>query len=352
MGLRHADGKVTETGLREGLRLLSGRRKQLDPVRAVHAPSDRVDLLLERRVQGVDVVELVLELGGVHDRVRERRGARPSLLERVVDLRRVRPEIERELLDELDLRLRVAGEAVDRDDRTEPEAADDPEMPRKVGGASLDRLGQSNLVRLLEEREAQGLATLHVFLRAADRETPHPLDEAGPLGDADGASRLQHVERVRATQGVVVGGQNQAELQETEPFRFVLFEQPVQEGDVGRFEVVLRKLDLFLKTHVAVSDRSPPLEIEDVVDAVQKHADALAAVGDLDGDRRELHSTRLLEVGELTDLHPVHQDLPADAGGAERGGFPVVLIETDVVRLRLDAECGQRFEVELLHVGW
>ena len=114
---------------------------------------------------------------------------------------------------------------------------------------------------------------------------------------------------------------------------------------------MLRELDLLLEPDVAVGHAGPPLEIEDVVDAVHEHADAFAAVGDLDRDRRELHSTRLLKVGELTDLHSIHQHLPADAGGAERGGFPVVLIETDVVRLRLDAERGQRFEVEVLHVG-
>jgi hypothetical protein len=58
----------------------------------------------------------------------------------------------------------------------------------------------------------------------------------------------------------------------------------------------------------------------------------------------------LLEIGELGDFHPIAPDFPAQAPGAERGAFPVVLDKADVVRQRIDADLGQAGEVQLLQV--
>ncbi len=82
----------------------------------------------------------------------------------------------------------------------------------------------------------------------------------------------------------------------------------------------------------------------------QEHRQPLEPVGDLGGDRREVDASRLLEVGELRDLHPVEEDLPADAPGAERRRLPVVLLEADVVTLEIDADRAEAVEVDLLHV--
>ncbi len=65
----------------------------------------------------------------------------------------------------------------------------------------------------------------------------------------------------------------------------------------------------------------------------EEHGDALQAVGDLGADRLELEAARLLEVGELGDLHAVEHHLPADAPRAERRRLPVVLLEAQVVDL-------------------
>ncbi len=96
-------------------------------------------------------------------------------------------------------------------------------------------------------------------------------------------------------------------------------------------ERVLRLLDLLLQPHLAVLHAAAPLEIEDVVDALQEHRDALEAVGDLAGDRLQVDAAHLLEIGELRDLQAVEHHLPADAPGAERRRLPVVLLEADVV---------------------
>ena len=84
---------------------------------------------------------------------------------------------------------------------------------------------------------------------------------------------------------------------------------------------------------------------------LQVHHDAVETVGDLDADRVERQAAGLLEIGVLGDLLPVEPDLPAQAPGAERGRFPVVLDKADVVRGAVDADGVQAAQVELLRVA-
>ena len=73
-------------------------------------------------------------------------------------------------------------------------------------------------------------------------------------------------------------------------------------------------------------------------------------VGQLDRDRRQVDAAGLLEVGELRDLLPVEQHLPADAPRPERRRFPVVFFEPHVVRPQIDPACLEALQVELLHL--
>src|SRR4051794_2381593 len=99
----------------------------------------------------------------------------------------------------------------------------------------------------------------------------------------------------------------------------------------------------------SVRDAVGPLDVEHRRLAREEHREALEPVRDLRGDRREVDAAGLLEVGELRDLHPVEQDLPADAPRAEGGRFPVVFLEADVVLGEIEADGAQRVEIELLH---
>ena len=58
----------------------------------------------------------------------------------------------------------------------------------------------------------------------------------------------------------------------------------------------------------------------------------------------------LLKIGELRDLEPVEQHLPADAPRAERRRLPVVLLEANVVLPWIDAARLEALEIELLHL--
>ena len=67
-------------------------------------------------------------------------------------------------------------------------------------------------------------------------------------------------------------------------------------------------------------------------------------------DRRAFDARDLLEVSELADFHAVAPALPAQAPRAERRALPIVLDEADVVQARIDADGGQRLQVQVLKV--
>ena len=79
-------------------------------------------------------------------------------------------------------------------------------------------------------REAERVAELLPAGRPqlGDRagQAAHPAERAGPLGGADRATRVEHVERVGALEHVVVRGHGQARVQHPTRLGGVLLEQP------------------------------------------------------------------------------------------------------------------------------
>ena len=92
------------------------------------------------------------------------------------------------------------------------------------------------------------------------------------------------------------------------------------------------------------------VEVVDAVDALHIHREPLEPVGQFARDRRAFEAGDLLEVGELRHFHAVAPAFPAEPPGAERRAFPVVLDEADVVQLRIDADRGERLQIEVLQV--
>ena len=58
----------------------------------------------------------------------------------------------------------------------------------------------------------------------------------------------------------------------------------------------------------------------------------------------------MLEIGELADLEPVEDDLPADSPGPEGGRRPVVLLETEVVLGGIHATGREALQIEIVDV--
>ena len=107
---------------------------------------------------------------------------------------------------------------------------------------------------------------------------------------------------------------------------------------IGILEIVARIFLLGLPEHLAIGDALGPgaaveIEVEDIVDALHIHGEALEPVGELARDRRAVEPADLLEIGELRHFHAVAPHFPAQPPGAERRAFPVVLDEADVVVL-------------------
>ena len=182
-------------------------------------------------------------------------------------------------------------------------------------------------------------------------ELAHQREGAGALGGRDGAAAVEHVERVRTLEHVCPGGHGQTSLDELAGLGGVALEQVAIGLHVGGVEVVLRHLELVLAEHLAVADARGVLHVLEVAHALQRHHDALDAVGQLDADRLEVLADDLLEVGELGDLHAVQPHLPAQTPGADGRLLPVVLDEAHVVGVEVDAQGTQRLQVELLRVA-
>ncbi len=164
---------------------------------------------------------------------------------------------------------------------------------------------------------------------------------------------------MRAAQHHLVARQHALRVDQALRFGFVLAEVPEQHLGIRQLEVVARLLNFVLMIDVAIQNGSrrsrlraiDPDQVEHAFLALQVHREALQAIGDLAEHRLAGEAADLLEIGELRDLHAVEPDFPAQAPGAERGRLPVVLDETDVVLLGIDAERHQRLQIPFLDVG-
>src|SRR5690606_12795696 len=204
--------------------------------------------------------------------------------------------------------------------------------------------------------EAQSFTGVVIGLRHGARQVADAADVGGALGDADGAARVEQVKGVGGFQRGLVGGQRQGHVHQALGFGFIVVE--VREKHVGRgvFEVVGGLFDLVLVEHVAVQHTVAvrafgPDQVVHAFHALQVHGQAFQAVGDFAGSGRAVEPAHLLEVGELGDFHAVEPDFPAQAPRAQRGVFPVVFDEADVVPGGIDAQRLERTDVQVEDFG-
>ena len=203
------------------------------------------------------------------------------------------------------------------------------------------------------------------------------VDVGGALGYADGASRVEEVEDVRALQGEVERGVNEGGGSgvggegvggtfgsgSEDAFRFVPvdggfddalrlsfvhFEKLEEHRGVGDFEVVDVVLGFELPVDVAVGCGFVPHQVvPEAFAAVEHEAEALGAVGDFGADGVALDAAHLLEERELGDFRAVDPDFPAHSARASCLAFPVVFDEADVVLAGFEAEGIEGAHVEV-----
>ena len=206
---------------------------------------------------------------------------------------------------------------------------------------------------------------MHPGFAAGFCQFAHAHDVALPLGHRDHAAGVEQIEDVAGLDALVVGRQrHQMRLAlavlpaGVEIFLAGLFrhrELLEQHVGVGVLEIMPRIFLLGLQEHVAIAHpvgalAAVEIEVVDAVDALHIHREPLQPVGEFARHRRAFDARDLLEVGELRHFHAVAPALPAQPPGAQRRALPVVLDKADVVQRGIDADRGERFQIELLNV--
>ena len=195
----------------------------------------------------------------------------------------------------------------------------------------------------------------HIGLAARLGDGADAQDVVGALDCGQRTAGIEQVEGMAALHDAVICRQRQLALQAGVALGLVVVKLLTHHLDVGDLKVVSAELALVLQEHVAVGHgravgQVAPHQVVDRADALRVHGDTLEAVGDLDGHGIDLDAAHLLEVRKLRDLHAIEPDLPAKAPGAERRTLPVVLDKADVMVVGVQANGGQRTQVELLGI--
>lgn len=92
---------------------------------------------------------------------------------------------------------------------------------------------------------------------------------------------------------------------------FVLVKEQLMQFDVSQFKAVFGEFVFLALTYGTVGYVTNPREVEHVVVSTQKHTQPFDAISDLYGHRSRINATHLLEIGELSNFHPVQKHLPA-----------------------------------------
>ena len=195
----------------------------------------------------------------------------------------------------------------------------------------------------------------HIGLAARLGDGADAQDVVSALDCGQRTAGIEQVEGMAALHDAVICRQRQLALQAGVALGLVVVKLLTHHLDVGDLKVVGAELALVLQEHVAVGHgravgQVAPNQVVDRVDALSVHGDTLQAIGDLDGHGVDLDAAHLLEVRKLRDLHAIEPDLPAKAPSAQGRALPVVLDKADVMVVGVQANGGQRTQVELLGV--
>ncbi|OIQ65402.1 hypothetical protein GALL_530390 [mine drainage metagenome] len=144
--------------------------------------------------------------------------------------------------------------------------------------------------------------------------------------------------------------------QDTVTFSLGIDEMLKQHCRVGLIEVPARIFLLGLAEDVAIGQRDRAVgvverHVHDVTHAQDIHRQTLQPIGQLARNRVAVVAADLLEIGELADFHAIAPNLPAQAPGAQRRAFPVILDKADVVQAGVDANGVEAAKIERLKVG-
>jgi DNA repair protein RecO len=78
-----------------------------------------------------------------------------------------------------------------------------------------------------------------------------------------------------------------------------------------------------------------------------KNGNPFDPVGEFNTYRFTVKSSTLLEIGELSDLHAIQPDLPAQTPGTYVRGFPIILHKSNIMRPQIKTQMRKTVQVEI-----
>ena len=103
-----------------------------------------------------------------------------------------------------------------------------------------------------------------------------------------------------------------AEFDNPDSFRLVFVEQVEEQILVAQVKGVTRLLKFVLVENIAVSDAVRPLHVVNIFDALNVHGEPFKSVSYLHGNGLDILATDLLKIRELSYLHAVEPNFPAE----------------------------------------
>ena len=132
-----------------------------------------------------------------------------------------------------------------------------------------------------------------------------------------------------------------ASVQRKVSLRVKEIEHLSQARHIRRFKIIGGMLAFRHLVHIAAGAFVIPMNVLEVAHPLQRHGNAFQPIRNFHRGHIQYHAAGLLEVGELGDFLPIQPDFPTQPPGAQRGGFPVIFHEADIVLVRVDADGAQ-----------
>ena len=151
---------------------------------------------------------------------------------------------------------------------------------------------------------------------------------------------------------LVIGRQRQLLAQQRGAFALGVLEVLHQHVGVGELEIMRAVLPLGTQEHVAIGHAGAvEIEIVNILDILHIHRQAFEPVGHFETGIGDRNAADLLEIGELTDFHPIAPDFPTQAPGTKRRAFPIILDEAEIVQQWVEADFPVAGQQQFLRIG-
>jgi hypothetical protein len=112
----------------------------------------------------------------------------------------------------------------------------------------------------------------------------------------------------------------------------------------------MRKLLLFKESYLPIAVIVRPANVVDAVHALQIGANAIQTIGQFGRDGVQINPAALLEIGKLSDFETIQENLPAHSPRPQGRRFPVVLLKTHIVSGKVQANCRQAIQIQILNI--